>query len=201
MKRRRFISLTAAAGVATLSNLPLSAAAQSPQTKSPTSRQPVLVRAGLSRRIDGTDAPKPVQQTMVRSFDSEGRMAALVLPPSPTESWRGAPLHVHHDVDEWLYVLAGEYVAEVGGKRMRLKTGDSLLMPREIPHRWSRAGVPGSGIIHIYTPAGRMDINFDGVAPPPGTKRTPEDIKSSFDDFNMTYLGDPLTKDEITQTL
>ena len=39
-----------------------------------------------------------------------------------------------------------------------------------------------------------MDINSSALAPPPGAKHTPEDIKSSFDDFNMTYLGDPLTK-------
>jgi mannose-6-phosphate isomerase-like protein (cupin superfamily) len=204
MNRRRFISIGAAIGAAAIADPPLRATQQSSanaESAPKTTRKPILVRAGMSRRVDGTEAPKAVQQTMVRSFDSEGRMAALVVPPIPAESWRGAPLHVHHDVDEWLCVLAGEFVAEVGGKRMRLKLGDSLLMPREIPHRWSFGGVAGSGILHIYTPAGRMDVNFDSPAPPPGTKRTPEDIKASFDDFNMTLLGDPLTKEEIAQTV
>lgn len=141
MKRRRFISLGAGVGAAAMAGFRLRAAKPSdidlalsnPDAKPEVARQPILVRAGLSRFIDGTEAPKKGQQTLVRSFDSEGRLAALVVPPAPGESFRGAPLHVHHDVDEWLYILAGEFVAEVGGKRMRLKTGDSLLMPMKIP--------------------------------------------------------------------
>jgi hypothetical protein len=39
-----------------------------------------------------------------------------------------------------------------------------------------------------------------GTPPPPGTRRSPEEIKASFDDFGMTLLGDPLTKEEIMQT-
>jgi mannose-6-phosphate isomerase-like protein (cupin superfamily) len=159
-------------------------------TSPETVRREILVRAGVSRRADGTEAVKAGQQTMVRSFDSEGRLAALVVPPGPTEGkFTGAPLHVHHDVDEWLYILAGEFVAEVGGKRIRLKTGDSLLMPMKIPHRWSVAGSPVSGAIHLYTPAGRMDLAFDEGAGP-----------FRFEDYGMTRLGEPLTKEEITET-
>jgi quercetin dioxygenase-like cupin family protein len=47
----------------------------------------------------------------------------------------------------------GEFVAEVGGERMRLKPGDSLLMPMKVPHRWSVAQDSHCGGIHLYTPA------------------------------------------------
>jgi mannose-6-phosphate isomerase-like protein (cupin superfamily) len=55
----------------------------------------------------------------------------------------GAPrFHVHHEQDEWIYVMTGEFVAKVGGERMRLKAGDSLLMPRSravhaVPRLWA----------------------------------------------------------------
>jgi quercetin dioxygenase-like cupin family protein len=159
------------------------------------------MRAGFSRRLDGTDAPKDFQQTLVRSFDSEGKLAALVIPVAQHEPYHGAPLHVHHDVDEWIFILGGQFVAEVGGKRMRLKTGDSLLMPMKIPHRWSIAEIPISGAIHLYTPAGRMDIAFDDPPRKSATPPTPEQIRADFESCNMTLLGVPLTKKEITQTI
>jgi hypothetical protein len=48
---------------------------------------------------------------------------------------------------------AGEFVAEVGGKRMRLKPCDSSLMPMKVPHRWSVAQEQRCGAIHLYSPA------------------------------------------------
>jgi uncharacterized cupin superfamily protein len=48
-------------------------------------------------------------------------MAAFVIPIStnipPCRAFIGAPLHVHHEQDEWLYILGGEFVAEVGVSR------------------------------------------------------------------------------------
>jgi mannose-6-phosphate isomerase-like protein (cupin superfamily) len=167
-------------------------------------RKPVLVRAGRSRRPDGTDAPDGPQQTVVRSIDSEGKLAAFVIPVSPHDPPRrpfsGAPLHLHHEQDEWLYILGGEFVAEVGGKRMRLKPGDSLLMPMRIPHRWSNAGTPTSGAIHLYTPAGSMDLSWD---PSPNDDRpeTAEQRRAEFETYGMTLLGEPLTKQEILATV
>ena len=167
-------------------------------------RKPILVRAGLSRRPDGTNVPDGPQQTVLRSFDSEGRLAAFVVPVSPHDpprrAFSGAPLHVHHEQDEWLYILGGEFVAEVGGKRMRLRPGDSLLMPMRVPHRWSNAGTPTSGAIHLYTPAGTMDLSWD-PSPQDDAPQTLEQRKDNFERYGMSLLGDPLTKEEILATL
>jgi mannose-6-phosphate isomerase-like protein (cupin superfamily) len=87
-------------------------------------RRPVLVRSGFTRRPNGTNerAPSPsgmFDTEVVRSSDSEGRLAVFVFPPDDHQPYRGAPLHVHHEQDEWIYVMTGEFVAEVGGERMR----------------------------------------------------------------------------------
>jgi uncharacterized RmlC-like cupin family protein len=130
-------------------------------------------------------------------------LAAFVIPVSPNDpprrAYSGAPLHVHHEQDEWLYILGGEFVAEVGGTRIRLKTGDSLLMPMKIPHRWSNAGTPTSGAIHLYTPAGTMDLSWD-PSPQDDTPQTPQQRKADFERYGMSLLGDPLTKEEISAT-
>jgi quercetin dioxygenase-like cupin family protein len=158
----------------------------------------VLVRAGFTRKPDGTQEGTTSQQTVVRSFDSEGRLAAFVVPVGQHTAYRGAPLHLHHEQDEWIHILAGEFVAEVGSRRIRLKPGDSLLMPMRIPHRWSIAEEAHCGAIHLYTPAGLMDISWD-PHPNENAPETPEQHKGEFERYGMTLLGAPLTKDEIDQ--
>ncbi len=170
----------------------------------PTNRNPVLVRSGFTRKPDGTDERAPSTSGMfdievVRSSDSEGRLAVFIFPPREHHPYRGAPLHVHHEQDEWIYVLTGEFVAEVGGERMRLKTGDSLLMPMKVPHRWSAAQDSHCGAIHLYTPAGLMEIEWASVARSEGPENQ-ESRKAEFERHGLTLLGEPLSKEEIDRT-
>jgi mannose-6-phosphate isomerase-like protein (cupin superfamily) len=164
-------------------------------------RQPLLVRSGFTRTSDGTDerAPSPsgvFDTEVVRSSDSEGRFAIFVFPAGDHHPYRGAPLHVHHEQDEWLYILEGEFVAEVGGKRMRLKPGDSLLMLMNVPHRWSVAQEQHCGAIHLYSPAGLMDKDWSPVAQDSDPKNQ-EARKAEFEKHGLTLLGSPLSKEEI----
>jgi quercetin dioxygenase-like cupin family protein len=170
-----------------------------------TTRGPVLVRSGFTRTPNGTDerAPSPsgmFDTEVVRSSDSEGRLAVFVFPPGDHHPYRGAPLHVHHEQDEWIYVIAGEFVAEVGGERMRLKSGDSLLMPMKVPHRWSVAQDSHCGAIHLYTPAGLMETEWASVARSEDPKNQ-EARKAEFERHGLTLLGEALSKEEIDQVL
>lgn len=168
-------------------------------------RHPLLVRSGFTRKSDGTDERAPSSSGMfdtevVRSADSEGRLAVFVFPPGEHRPYRGAPLHVHHEQDEWIYVLTGEFVAEVGGERMRLKPGDSLLMPMKVKHRWSVAQDSHCGAIHLYTPAGLMEAEWAPVARSEDPKKQ-EARKSEFERHGLTLLGEALSKEEIDQVL
>ncbi|HET9401286.1 MAG TPA: cupin domain-containing protein [Candidatus Acidoferrales bacterium] len=203
MKRRDFLAV--ASGI-TVASVPHGAGflleGATPPNRRPNdnaTRRPVLVRAGFTRRPDGTEEQTTAQQTVVRSFDSDGRLAAFVVPVGEHEPYGGAPLHLHHEQDEWLYILAGEFVAEVGGKRFRLRTGDSLLMPMRIPHRWSHTGQTHSGAIHLYTPAGLMDVWWD-TSPGANASQSLDDRKAEFEKYGTTLLGVPLTKEEIDST-
>ena len=208
MNRR---DLLAAGAALTLSGFPccfidsLPASGQEDQVSEETNRRPVLVRSGFTRRPDGTNERSPSPSGMfdsevVRSLDSEGRLAIFVFPPGDHHSYRGAPLHLHHEQDEWIYVITGEFVAEVGGKRMRLKPGDSLLMPMKVPHRWSVAQDSHCGAIHLYTPAGLMEAEWASVAQSEDPKNE-EARKAEFERHRLTLLGGPLSKEEIDRTL
>lgn len=167
-------------------------------------RHPVLVRSGFTCKPDGTDerasSPSGMFDTeVVRSSDSEGRLAVFIFPPGDHHPYRGAPLHVHHEQDEWIYVMTGEFVAEVGGERMRLKPGDSLLMPMKVPHRWSVAQESRCGAIHLYTPAGLMETEWAPVARSEDS-RDQEARKAEFEKHGLTLIGAPLSKEEIDRT-
>src|SRR4051812_37807423 len=51
----------------------------------------------------------------------------------------GPPLHVHPSQEEWFYVTDGEVLFQVGDKRVRLKSGDSVLAPRNVTHGFCAA--------------------------------------------------------------
>lgn len=103
---------------------------------------------------------------------------------------KGGPArHLHHNQDEWFYIVTGEFVFEVGQDRFRLKPGDSLLAPRKVPHVWASAGAGGSVLI-AFMPAGKMESFFREVtkanAMPP---QDPELWRA----HEMELLGPPLT--------
>jgi mannose-6-phosphate isomerase-like protein (cupin superfamily) len=168
-------------------------------------RRAVCVRSGFTRKPDGTEerAPSPsgmFDTEVVRSADSEGRLAIYVFPAGEHHAYAGAPLHVHHKQDEWIHVMEGDFVAEVAGNRFRLKRGDSLLMPMGLPHRWSVAQAAHCGAIHLYSPAGLMELDWSPVARDEDPKNL-EARKAEFERHGLSLLGGSLTKEEINSTL
>jgi mannose-6-phosphate isomerase-like protein (cupin superfamily) len=52
----------------------------------------------------------------------------------------GPPLHLHHEQDEFWYVISGEYLFQVGSERYHVQAGDCLLGPRKVPHAYAFIG-------------------------------------------------------------
>lgn len=46
----------------------------------------------------------------------------------------GSPLHVHHNEDEWFYVIEGQLTIWVGGRTVVADAGAFAFGPRDIPH-------------------------------------------------------------------
>jgi quercetin dioxygenase-like cupin family protein len=72
----------------------------------------------------------------------------------------GPPRHLHHDQDEWFYVLEGEFVFEIGTERSELRAGDSLFAPRKVPHVWAFVGEGRGRVLVSFAPAGLMEAFF-----------------------------------------
>jgi len=52
----------------------------------------------------------------------------------------GPPLHIHHLEDEEVVVTAGTLSAEVNGQRLTVGPGQTVRLPRGVPHRWWNDG-------------------------------------------------------------
>lgn len=102
----------------------------------------------------------------------------------------GPPLHIHPNQDEWFYVVDGEYWFQVGEENYRLKQGDTIFLPRGIPHAFVQLTDKGKMIVS-YLPAGKMEAFFAATdkwnAPP-----TNEEITKVFADHDMQVVGPPL---------
>ena len=103
----------------------------------------------------------------------------------------GPPRHVHHAQDEWFYAIAGEFIAEIGEEKFRLKPGDSLFAPRKIPHAWACVSNTPGTIITAVTPAGTFE-HFLRETTTHATLPSPEQIAAAFAKHEMTVVGPPL---------
>jgi quercetin 2,3-dioxygenase len=71
----------------------------------------------------------------------------------------GPSLHIHFDQDEIFTVIEGEYLFQVGEKKDILKSGDTIFLPRQIPHTWIQLSDLGK-LIYYLQPAGKMEEFF-----------------------------------------
>jgi DNA-binding transcriptional MerR regulator/quercetin dioxygenase-like cupin family protein len=107
------------------------------------------------------------------------------------------PRHLHHDQDEWIYVIDGELNFDVGDKRFRVGAGESVFIPRKTAHVWACvSGKPGK-IINVYQPAGKMEDFFRALGKYDGKPYvhealTLDEFRRLFQDHGMELLGPPL---------
>ena len=103
----------------------------------------------------------------------------------------GPPLHLHPDQDEVFMVEAGRYRFQCGDEQFELTEGDTLFLPRGVPHTFCQLGDSGR-LRFLYTPAGAMEDFFRALAQLPGPP-APEVGAALFAAHGMQVVGPPLT--------
>jgi mannose-6-phosphate isomerase-like protein (cupin superfamily) len=153
-------------------------------------RKPVLVRAGADRQGD-------------RHFMAGGRIAfdakvatadtggGLFLWENLMTTKGGPGRHLHFDQEEWFYVLEGRYVIEVGEERFFLNVGDSIYLPRGVPHVWAHISDGTGRLLGAVQPAGTFEQFVDEVRQA-GSGITPKQQAELAQKHGMKNLGPPL---------
>jgi mannose-6-phosphate isomerase-like protein (cupin superfamily) len=106
----------------------------------------------------------------------------------------GPPRHVHHNQDEWFYVVQGEFAVEVGENKYRLKPGDSMFAPRAVPHAWAHISDGPGTMLTIASPAGTFETFMRDTTTHQALP-TQAEIAKAFASHDMTVVGPPLAVD------
>ena len=158
------------------------------------------VGAGKDRFNDGFTRYGTTIDCKVSGKDTGGAMCVLEVNNT------GWPRHVNRDQDEWIYVLDGEVELEIGKKRFRLGTRESMFIPRNIEHAWAAVSAP-TKIINTYQPAGKIEEFFQVLAKfkdlptreqaieKSYTAKQKNGLKRVFEAHGMIVTGPPLDVD------
>jgi quercetin dioxygenase-like cupin family protein len=134
---------------------------------------------------------------MKRLLSGEQTAGQFCLFENESDGNTRTPIHVHAKDDETVYIIEGELTVVIDGQPRRLTAGESLFLPRGIPHQlMNTSGNPGKYIL-IGTPAlfdrfleeGGHELQPDEVVGPP----TPEEIerlREASPRFGITLFSD-----------
>jgi mannose-6-phosphate isomerase-like protein (cupin superfamily) len=92
-----------------------------------------------------------------------GGAFSLVEHPLPSRAL-GAPLHTHHNEDEYSYVLEGRFGVQLGNEVLEVGPGDLLFKPRGVAHAFWNAGDAPARLLELISPAG-FEHYFREMAP------------------------------------
>lgn len=186
MQRRSFLHLTLAApGLAVAPSF-----ATITQGGAGEPRKSLLVRAGAdstNRPFEFLDATFTVK---LSGRDTQGR---CVIFDTLRREKVGPMLHLHLNLDEWFYVLDGEFKFQAGTEIMRLNAGDSLFVPRNMPHAFVKTSEGTARLIVMHQPAGTMEEYFRIVSAMPDQR--PEARKALAEKHDTRFIGPPLKPD------
>ena len=124
---------------------------------------------------------------------SGGSCSAFELSANPQT---GPYLHVHHSLDEWYYVLSGEFRFKAGDQPHTLPTGASIWLPRGVPHVWANTSAQEAKLVLICLPGGfekffeEMGSTMAGAT----AASSEEKMKAVMARHGMELLGPPLFK-------
>lgn len=186
MKRSKFL-------FALIASVPLTAFAE---TKEQQAREDkgFKVSAGEGRthghmQLKGVNAN--ILDLKVSGKDTNGALA--IFEQTGLTPKRGTPLHVHHSQDEIFNVIEGEYHFIVGKDQFKLTAGDTIFLPRKVPHAWTQVSEKAKMNV-IVQPAGKLEEFFVIMAAFKG-EPTKEQVAKIFADNGMQVVGPPLKVD------
>jgi quercetin dioxygenase-like cupin family protein len=156
--------------------------------------KPFKINAGEGRlhghiQLKGVNAN--ILDVKISGSDTDGDLA--IFEQTSLSPGRGTPLHVHPNQDEIFYVLDGSYRFKVGEELYNLSTGDSIFLPRAIPHAWTQISAKGKMMVTLQ-PAGKLE-NFFVTMSALDHEPTPAEIAKIFEDNDMKVVGPPLKMD------
>ncbi|MBK6966358.1 MAG: cupin domain-containing protein [Bacteroidales bacterium] len=132
-----------------------------------------------------------VLDVKISGADTNGELA--IFEQTSLSQGKGTPLHIHDTQDEIFYVNEGTYYFQVGDEKFNLTIGDSIFLPRKVPHAWTQVSEKGKMTV-VVQPAGKLE-NFFITMSALDHEPTLKEIEKIFADNEMQVVGPPLAID------
>lgn len=153
--------------------------------------KPFKASAGEGRKhghIQLKGINKNILDVKISGSDTDGGLA--IFEQTSLSQGRGTPLHIHPLQDEIFYVLEGQYRFKVGEEFFDLSKGETIFLPRKVPHAWTQVSATGKMLV-VFQPAGKLESFFVTMAAldhEPGK----EELSAIFAANEMNIVGGPL---------
>jgi quercetin dioxygenase-like cupin family protein len=138
-----------------------------------------------------------IHRVVLDSAATDNRLAMF---RSSMRGGTASPVHVHDREDETVFLLDGSAVFWAGAKRWRATSGDTVFLPRGVPHTYAITS-DAAEIITVCNPAGMeeffREIGWDLAKPRPDDWRV--DVGAMRDAAlrcGQQVLGPPLGPDD-----
>ncbi|EOR94334.1 hypothetical protein ADIARSV_2575 [Arcticibacter svalbardensis MN12-7] len=185
MKRNKFIaSILAFASVPLLSFSPIKNAFQRKEKGFKVSSREGRIHGHI--KLKGVNSN--VLDVKISGTDTNGNLA--IFEQTSLSPGRGTPLHIHPAQDEIFYVIDGSYHFKVGEELFDLTVGDSIFLPRNVPHAWTQVSEKGTMTVTLQ-PAGKLESFFLTMSTL-DHEPSMEEVAKIFAANEMQVVGPPL---------
>jgi len=153
MDRKRFLTATGLLGLSSALSIPTLLGQQTKLEEkkfNPMKEKIVLKDEGQKLNVIGDN-----MVIKLTGKDTNGQFTAILQDNPPNTQ---IPMHVHQNEDEVFRILEGEVEFTVGDKKTILKSGDTIFLPRNIPHTWKVVGTTNAKVHLDFFPAGLENL-------------------------------------------
>lgn len=151
-------------------------------------QKPFVVKQGDSRFGEKTMLGGKSPNDIKISAKDTGNQLAIFFYEGKEKG--GPPKHYHLHQDEIFFIVSGEYLFEVGDEQFRLQAGDTIFLPRRVPHCFAQTSDTGS-MYFMFQPAGKMEDFFRAMGALTAVP-TPAQGAAIFAQHDMQVVGPPL---------
>ncbi len=129
--------------------------------------------------------------TLVRLTGEETGGAYSILEAEQPAGGTPAPLHVHADDDELIYVLEGTMTIEAGRESVQAAAGSLVFFPRGVSQRFWNDGPGPARYLAIYSPPGAENYVVGVDRLDRQSAEFPERLAALRESFGLSYPAEP----------
>jgi quercetin dioxygenase-like cupin family protein len=113
------------------------------------------------------------------------------------------PLHLHHDLDDSSFLLAGQMVVRCGDQMLLAQAGDWVSLPRGVPHAFRVVGHQAARILLVHNNDSFLELIRD-LGQPADARQLPsptggpglEELSRALARHDVTVAGSSLSEEE-----